>query len=346
MDVLSFTRTNARHFILIAAVFFSVADICRAQSAQDFLKRENARLRAEIDSLNRVINSFNDDPFSTWDSLTGIEEDDDITSIFFGYSSTGLSGSHAELMERIRSAAPSVASSWNDAIEQKISVYTGSRRRSMPSILGRYNLFLPLFRSTFAKYGVPEELIALCIVESAVSRRALSHAGAAGLWQIMPETGRQYGLRIDRFIDERYDPEKATDAAARILRDLRKSLGRWDLAILAYNCGAGRVRRAIMASSASSDIWDIMSTLPGETRSYLPSYLAARYIVVEKENLGITVNRQKGFPKTRTAVPDRETTFKELSQKTHIKETLLRELNPKIIGDIIPGGVTIEIIVQ
>lgn len=328
-------------FSIIISVFFTLP--LSGQERLDYLRRENARLRAEVDSLSRVLQSFDDDAFSTWSGLTGMEDEDDFTSVFFGYSAPESAGERSELMAAIRRSAPSVASSWNEAIEQKVAAYTGVRRKSMPAILGRYELFLPLFRTTFAKYGVPEELIALCIVESAVSRRALSHAGAAGIWQIMPETGRRYGLRIDQNVDERYDPVAATDAAARLLRDLRKSLGRWDLAILAYNCGSARVRKAVMAASQSSDIWEIMKYLPNETKSYLPSFLAARYVVTDRSELGISVNRQKGFPKTKTLSLRADITIKQLSYDTGRSETVIRELNPKFVGDLIPAGELFEL---
>ena len=174
-----------------------------AQESVDYLRRENKRLRYERDSLMAVIDGFRSMSISTWDMLTDLEFEDDIAAVF-GSSSViyNEDRGHSDLMDAVRRAAPAVATKWNQFIDDQIGVYTGSRRRYLPTIFGRYELWYPLFRNTFAKYGVPEELIYLCIVESAVSRRAVSSAGAAGIWQLMPGTAKHYGLRVAEFVDE------------------------------------------------------------------------------------------------------------------------------------------------
>ena len=141
---------------------------------------------------------------------------------------------------------------------------------------------MPEFERAFRKYGVPVELIPLCVVESAVSRDALSPAGAAGMWQLMPETARGYGLRVDNEIDERYNVDRSTEVAARFLLDLKKTLGGWPLAVMAYNCGTGRVRTAII-KAGSVDPWAVLDYVPAETQAYLPSLLAVGYLYEKKD---------------------------------------------------------------
>ena len=315
-----------------------------AQESVDYLRRENKRLRYERDSLMAVIGSFRSMSISTWDMLTDLEFEDDIAAVF-GSSSViyNEDRGHSDLMDAVRRAAPAVATKWNQFIDDQIGVYTGSRRRYLPTIFGRYELWYPLFRNTFAKYGVPEELISLCIVESAVSRRAVSSAGAAGIWQLMPGTAKHYGLRVDEFVDERFDVAKATDAAARMLRDVHRSLKRWDLTVLSYNCGSGRVRQAIIKADGSSDVWEIMKSLPKETQAYLPSYLAARYVLSEKENLGINVRKQGAFPKTKKTSLEKDATLTSVAAVLNINVNVLTELNPQLVLGFIPAGVEFNV---
>lgn len=116
-----------------------------------------------------------------------------------------------------------------------------------------------------------------------MSSAAVSPAGAAGMWQLMPSTARQYGLTVDENMDERTDVRRSTVAAAMLLRDLYRDLGSWALAVMAYNCGAGAVTRARILSGGSADPWQILSRLPRETQGYLPSYLAVSYLTVYGE---------------------------------------------------------------
>lgn len=333
-----------RIFISIILFLYVVSGTMAGQSSSDWLRRENSRLKAENDSLRNVISGFGALTVSTWDALSNLEWEDDIAEVF-GSSSVAYNpdAGHTDLMQKIREGSPSVASSWNQALEDHISLYTGRKRKSLPTIFGRYELWYPLFQSTFRRYGVPEELIALCIVESAVSRRAVSPAGAAGIWQLMPSTARGYGLRVDEFVDERFDVRKATDVAARMLRDLYKSLHRWDLCVLSYNCGSGRVRKAIISAGGSSDVWDIMQHLPAETKAYLPSFLAARYVLTQKDILGISVRRQGAFPKTKTINLETDTTLSAVAKTLQIRSEMLTELNPQFILGFIPAGVPFQV---
>lgn len=277
MDLTEFRRGLSALFVVVF-----VPLCCHAQRNGEIerLRMENIYLKQKNDSLRRALNEFErDHVFDLWDSLTGIgdEKEDDGDA----YSGFGMSTGAKDMafQKEVMSTIPFLSLSYDEMFRAYIDQYTIGRRQIMPGILRRYYSHLPLFQETFRRYGVPEQLAALCIVESAVSRKALSPAGAYGMWQLMPETARQYGLRVDGDMDERGDVRKSTDAAARVLRDLKRSLGSWDLAVLAYNCGSGNVRKAIVKSGGAKDVWDIYDLLPSETRAYLPSFVAANYCV-------------------------------------------------------------------
>lgn len=167
----------------------------------------------------------------------------------------------------------------HDAVLQKyIDIYTLQRKNSMMKILGRYDGLAPMMLPIFRKYGVPDEVTLLCIVESAASSRALSKAGAAGLWQLMPVTAREYGLKVSLAVDERYDPVKATSVAARFLSERYSEFGDWCLALMSYNCGSGRLHQALDACGDDITFEKLYEAVPKETREYLPALLAAIYV--------------------------------------------------------------------
>ena len=310
----------------------------KGQGSIEYLRQENLRLHIENDSLTRVIARLQGVDVSTWDFLSGMETEDDINAIFSTAPVTESGSAHGEFMNRIRRSAPSVASTYDGSIETMVSTYLGPRRKSLPSVFGRYELYLPLFKAIFDKYGIPEELISLCIVESAVSRKAVSPAGAVGIWQLMPETARRYGLRVGEDVDERYDVVLSTEAAAQFLHEVHKGFGRWDLTILAYNCGSARVRKALFQGNGETDVWKIARTLPSETKSYLPAFLAARYVYASRNELGIDVRHQKGFPKTKSITAEANTTIQNVSLLTGVSEEIIRSLNPKLVSGNIPKG--------
>lgn len=241
------------------------------------LQERNAELQAEIDSLKMRIASLEADA-DPWSQLSGLDDEwasGDVSS---------LDDSPDGLAWFIARSSPSMDIRYDPVIARHLSRYTGRNRRMTERALGRYARRYDYFRDVFRKYGVPEELTALCIVESAVTPTAVSPAGAVGMWQIMPSTARQYDLLVDGTTDERKDVERSTDAAARILRDLHRKLGSWPLALMGYNCGGEAVRRAQIRAGGSSDPWEVLPFLPSETQAYLPAFLAVSYLTVYGES--------------------------------------------------------------
>lgn len=274
---------------LVLALEIMIPGLALAQPSNTELQllRENRKLQAEADSLRLLVEYLTglDD---IWAQLSEIEDDGE--SWGSGISSLEeLSLPEAErlIALRLRRVFPEMGISYAATIRDKVVGYCRPRNAAMlGGSFRRLNERMPYFREVFSRYGVPPELIPLCIVESAVSRRALSPAGAAGMWQLMPDTARRYGLRVGGGEDERYSVEKSTEAAARLLRNLKDDLGSWSLAVMAYNCGAARVRKAVMASG-TTDAWVVWKRVPKETQAYLPALLAVGYLMEYGTEYGI-----------------------------------------------------------
>jgi membrane-bound lytic murein transglycosylase D len=168
---------------------------------------------------------------------------------------------------------------FNEHVRGFIRLYAVDKRGSVAKILGLTKLYFPLFEEKLDEYNVPLEMKYLAIVESALNPTAVSSAGAKGLWQFMYGTGKMYGLQSSSFIEDRYDPYKASVAASRHLRDLYNIYGDWFLALAAYNSGPGNVNKAIRRAGGIKDYWAIWDYLPAETRGYVPAFIAVNYIM-------------------------------------------------------------------
>ncbi|AQG82204.1 lytic transglycosylase [Spirosoma montaniterrae] len=190
------------------------------------------------------------------------------------------------LRERLAKLQKTIPLNYHKAVQAYVDYFTFRKASSTKLMLERMPLFFPLYEKMLAQHGMPDELKFLSIVESALNPRAISRAGAGGLWQFMPGTGRDFRLYQDDYIDERMDPVKATDAACRYLRDLYTIFGDWELAMAAYNCGPGAVKRA-MRRSGGDTFYTIYDALPKETRGYVPQFVAFTYLMHYANDHGI-----------------------------------------------------------
>ncbi len=227
---------------------------------------------------------------------------------------------------------------FNPKVKNYIKAYTDQKPQQMNVMLSLAQYYFPTFEEIFAKYGIPSELKYLAIIESALNPRAMSRVGASGLWQFMYQTGQMYNLKVNPFVDERFDPVKATEAAARYLRDLYRSFGDWTLVIAAYNCGPGNVNRAIRKAGGKMDFWKIYQFLPSETRNYVPAYIGATYAMNYHLEHGIPAPANEFPMLTDTVVVDRDIDFITMSEVLDMPLQTLRDLNPQYKQDIIPGG--------
>ncbi|AUD01186.1 lytic transglycosylase domain-containing protein [Spirosoma pollinicola] len=190
------------------------------------------------------------------------------------------------LRERLAKLQKNIPLNYHKAVQAYVDYFTFRKASTTKTMLERMPLFFPLYERVLAQYGLPDEIKYLSIVESALNPRAISHAGAGGLWQIMPGTGRDLRLYQDDYIDERMDPVKATEAACKYLRDLYNIFGDWELALAAYNCGPNAVKRAMRRSGGDS-FYTIYDALPKETRGYVPQFVAFMYLMNHADDHGI-----------------------------------------------------------
>lgn len=227
---------------------------------------------------------------------------------------------------------------YNEIVQKFIDRYTGRLRRSVSYMLGASNFYMPIFEDALEAYGVPLELKYLPVIESALNPKATSRVGAAGLWQFMPSTGKQYGLEINSLVDERRDPVKSSYAAARYLRDLYRIYGDWSLVIAAYNCGPENVRKAIQRSNGEADYWKIYPYLPRETKGYVPAFIAANYVMTYYCDHNICPMRTTLPAKTDTVQVSRDVHLKQIADVCGVDIEQLRALNPQYRKDIVNGN--------
>ncbi|MCQ2144722.1 MAG: LysM peptidoglycan-binding domain-containing protein [Bacteroidales bacterium] len=241
-------------------------------------------------------------------------------------------------MERLKEMNNIFALPYNDIVRNNVILYAERRKSSMPTMLGLCSYYFPIFQETFNKYGIPEELACMAIIESAMNPLALSRAGARGMWQFMYATAKVYGLRIDSYVDERLDVHKAADAAARYLLDAYQRFGDWSLAISSYNCGSGNVKRAITRAGGKTGYWDIYPYLPKETRGYVPAFVGALYITKYYKEHGINPKPCALPEKVDTFLIHKKLHFTQIHDVIGVPVGELRNLNPQYVHDIVPGN--------
>jgi membrane-bound lytic murein transglycosylase D len=226
----------------------------------------------------------------------------------------------------------------NNVVQQFIDRYASRLRGTIAYCLGAGNFYMPIFEEALETYQIPLELKYLPVIESALNPKAVSRVGAAGLWQFMPATGRQYNLQMNSLVDERRDPIKASYAAAHLLSDLYKVFGDWNLVIAAYNCGPGNVSKAIQRSGGSKDYWQIYPYLPRETRGYVPAFIAANYMMTYYSLHNICPMSSRLPAQTDTVMVTKKIHLEQIAKVLNVDIEMLRALNPMYRHDIIPGN--------
>ena len=227
---------------------------------------------------------------------------------------------------------------YNQGLENIIKSFLKNRKRSFERLMAVSEYYFPLFEEAFDKQNVPLEIKYLAVVESALNPKAVSRVGATGLWQFMYQTGKQYGLKIDSYVDERSDPLKASEAAAQYMKNMYAIFGDWDLVLASYNSGPGNVAKAIRRSGGQQNYWNIRKNLPQETQGYVPAFLATMYIYEYHKEHGIKPERApiKHFA-TDTVMIKRQMSFKQISDLIDIPVAQLQILNPSYKLNVVPS---------
>lgn len=243
------------------------------------------------------------------------------------------------IIKRLNDLNSCIDLSFNQTVKNMITLYTQKRRTQVEIMLGLAQYYFPLFEEILDRYQLPLELKYMAVVESALNARAFSRAGACGLWQFVYGTGKMYGLEITSFVDERRDPVKSTQAAARYLSDLYDIYKDWHLVIAAYNCGPGNVNKAIARSGGKRDYWTIYYRLPKETRGYVPAYISATYAMSYYKEHKL-VPREPSFNIVcDTIMVNNYLHFEQIASQLNIDIDMLRELNPMYRLDVIPASI-------
>ncbi len=242
-------------------------------------------------------------------------------------------------IERLYNLPTEMELSFNSVVRTYIEMYTTRRRDLVSYMLSLGDYYYPLFEEVLDRYELPLELKYLPVIESALNPVAVSRMGATGLWQFMLRTSQQYQLEVNSLVDERRDPYKATEAAARYLSDLYQIYGDWNLVIAAYNCGPGNVNKAIARSGGKQDYWDIYYQLPKETRGYVPAFIAANYVMNYNNEHNICPQESSNdFLTLDTVHVISEIHFNQISSVLDIPIEDIRRYNPQYKQDKIPGN--------
>ena len=352
-------------FSLTATAIPSQAAVREKPKSKKELARENARMREVLDSLlselenTRTVIRYQDVQEVEGELATEelapedytVDVTDSLLSIWYLHKKLQAESSREydmdsvhfhsnvtdkEYLRRLADMNSFITLPFNETVRNYMILYSEKMPTKMGSMLALSQYYFPIFEEIFDKYGLPKELKYMAIIESALNPVAVSRAGAKGMWQFMYNTAKMYGLTINSFVDERLDPVKSADAAARYLMDAYKIFGDWNLAISSYNCGSGNVSKA-MRRSGSRELWPVYDYLPRETRGYVPAFVGAMY--------AFTYYREHGLKPDSLSMPVQVDTFhirrmlhfKQVNALTGVPVEMLKNLNPQYVHDIIPG---------
>lgn len=243
-----------------------------------------------------------------------------------------------QVAQRIKEMDTEMPFELNDRIFSFINYFAVRNRDYARMVMEREATYFPLFEKVLANHNMPDDIKFLAIIESGLNPRAKSRVGAMGLWQFMPATGRMYNLQENFDIDDRMDPELSTDAAAKYLKSLYNMFGNWELALAAYNCGPGNVRKAIRKSGGKTTFWGVYDHLPKETRSYVPQFQAMMYLLRNTHEHNLFLEEPTYAMSYEKIKFNQELDLEQLAQVTGVCVEDLEQLNPSIKNRLIPSS--------
>jgi membrane-bound lytic murein transglycosylase D len=236
-------------------------------------------------------------------------------------------------------AAASIPIPQHRTIDSAVRLFSVDMKDSIQTSLLRSARYKRVIDKALEEQKLPKGLAYLPVIESAYMPTLTSRAGAHGIWQFMPETAREYGLRVDWWMDERADPERSTRAAAIYLRDLYKMFDDWGLALAAYNCGPGRVRRTLEDAGATT-FWELLDAglLPKETRGYVPTFYATLLIASDPETYGFTLANSPKLQDEKRVELRGPVSLAYIAEAVGVDEEVLQEMNPALRRGVVPPG--------
>lgn len=320
-------------FIVIAAMILGGNCVMQAQSEVEEITVTDNDGKEEVIDVPEAMNYEVDSLLNLYYSKTYLHADNDCN-----FKDENITYPKEIYIERLKRLPNVMEMPYNEIVQKFIDRYTGRLRHSVSYMLGAANFYTPIFEEALEAYGLPLELKYLPVIESALNPQATSRVGAAGLWQFMVATGKQYGLEVNSLVDERRDPIKSSYAAAQYLKDLYKIFGEWNLVIAAYNCGPENINKAIHRANGQADYWKIYPYLPRETRGYVPAFIAANYVMNYYCEHNICPMRTTLPVKTDTIVVNKDVHFQQIATVCGIDIDELRTLNPQYRRDIVNGG--------
>ncbi|MGY6561456.1 MAG: LysM peptidoglycan-binding domain-containing protein [Luteibaculaceae bacterium] len=318
-----------------------------SQTETELITNPEDTLSIFPDSLSFTFSMYEDDPIlKQLDSLSKMPWFMQTEGLTWADPQNGLSGREKvvtpdsiiiQRLEALNNITP-VNLVFNDQVKAYIDVYANRRAGVTARVLGLSHLYFPMIEETFDRLDAPLELKYLAIVESALNPAARSPAGAMGLWQFMYGTGKMFGLQVNSLLDERKDPIKSTEAAAKYLLYLHNIYNDWDLALAAYNCGPGNVNKAIRrAGGGKKTYWDIWPFLPRETRGYVPAFIAVNYVMNYAQEYGIPALEPKFLHfQVDTILVKENLNFDPLVKVLDVPMSDLQYLNPLYRAGVIP----------
>ncbi len=242
------------------------------------------------------------------------------------------------LADRLSCLQKTIPLTYNTTVHGFIDFFTVRNREYTRTMQRKTDIYFPLFEKYLEKHHLPDELKYLSIIESGLNPRAISRARAVGLWQFMSGTGRYFGLHTDYYIDDRMDPDKATEAACRYLTQLHRIFGNWELALAAYNSGPGTVRKAVRRSGYKKSFWEVYPHLPRETRAYVPQFIAIIYSLNYAEQHNLLEDAREVLPPYDTLHVKKYLHFETLAKLTGTCVEDLQKLNPAVLRNVLPDN--------
>lgn len=337
---------NAENFYAIGVHYFQISQIDSAQTAYE----QSLAILSELDldpeqnpdraaRMERLLNEIEEDYRLTLMSSGTLSSEASITAfreLFSDLKNFKKLKESATLPEfnKADSIIYDIDIEWNDRVENSLIYLQTVARNKFNDYLARSGAYLPIMEKIFKEKGLPHDLVYLPLIESGFKATAYSYARASGFWQFISATGKLYGLDHNWYFDERRDFEKSTKAAANHLKDLYDTFGDWNLALAAYNAGAGRVNREIKRSH-TNNFWKL--NLARQTKNYVPLFMAATIIAKQPNKYGFFPDYEDPL-EYNTVKIDKCVSFENINAKTGISVSDLERLNPELLRGITPPG--------